>query len=195
MAPMFTKFEAYIKERTKLTDQQVQLMLSVAITRKLSKHEELLKQGDICRHKTFVVQGLLRGYRVNKEGTPHTIWFTSEGLWTVDADSYHHHTPSKYIIDALEDTEVILWSKQHFDELLIAIPELKIFSDRIVSTNFSLTRERMFSALTASPEEKYNDFVKDYPGVFARIPLHLVASYLGVSLKTITRIRHAQVKR
>lgn len=192
---MFAEFEAYIRKNTRLTDQQIQLILSNAVFKKLDKHDELLKQGDVCRHKTFVLKGLLRGYRVTEEGVAHTILFSTAHTWTVDADSYHNHVPSKYIIDALEDSEVILWSKQHFDELMEALPELKVFSDQIISANFSLTRERMFRALSATPEELYNDFVASYPSVFARLPLHLVASYLGVSLKTITRIRQAQLKR
>lgn len=192
---MFAEFEAYIREKSNLTAQQVQLMLSTAVKRTLRKNEVYLHEGDICRHKAFVTKGLLRGYRIKEDGTEHLISFAMQYWWTVDPDSYHYQTPSNYIIDALEDTELILWTKDHFDQLMENIPQLKNFSDQLVSRNYSLARERVFKALSASPEEKYDDFIKTYPEIFARVPLHMVASYIGVSRKTITRIRHAQLKR
>lgn len=192
---MFSDFHTYIQKNTRLNEEEIQLMLSTATKRTLRKNEVLLHEGDICRHKAFVVKGLLRGYRVTEDGTEHLIWFSSRYWWTLEPDSYHHQTPSDYIIDALEESELILWSKDAFDELLAQIPDLKIFSDQLVSRNLSITRERVFQSLSATAEEKYDAFVKTHPEIFARVPLHMVASYLGVSRKTITRIRRAQLGR
>ncbi|WP_442587226.1 Crp/Fnr family transcriptional regulator [Pedobacter sp. AW31-3R] len=192
---MFEEFKTYIKENTKLNDQEVQLMLETAVNRTLRKNEVLLHQGEICRYKTFVTKGLLRGYRLKEDGSEHMIWFSTKDWWILDPDSYHSKTPSNYIIDAIEESDVIVWSKENFDQLMISIPGLKTFSDLLVNKNASMTRERVFRALSATPEEKYEDFIKTYPDIFPRLPLHLVASYLGVSRKTITRIRHAQLKR
>jgi CRP-like cAMP-binding protein len=78
----------------------------------------LLQEGDICRYKIFVTQGLLRTYRERDNGTEHIIRFSPENWWSTDLESYNLQAPSKYNIDALEDSEVLLWTKDNFDQLM-----------------------------------------------------------------------------
>ncbi|MDB5156295.1 MAG: putative transcriptional regulator, Crp/Fnr family, partial [Mucilaginibacter sp.] len=86
------------------------------------------------------------------------------------------------------------WTKKDFNYLFDNIPSLKVYSDRLISTNLYRTRQRVFSALSATAEEKYEEFIETYPNILARVPLHMIASFLGVSRETLSRIRHAQVK-
>ena len=191
---MFAEFERYIKTQAQLTDTEIKLFRDTAVERTLRRKDFLLQEGGICRYKTFVSKGFLRTYRTTENGNEHIMQFSPENSWTTDPESYNNHTPTLYNIDALEYSEVVMWTKKDFDYLFDNIPELKVYSDKLISRNLYNTRQRVFSAISATAEEKYEDFIKTYPGIIARVPLHMVASFLGLSRETLSRIRHAQVK-
>ncbi|AEV98840.1 cyclic nucleotide-binding protein [Niastella koreensis] len=192
---MTAAFETYLRSHTSLTDAEIEQIVSAAIPVSLQRNETLLQQGQVCRHKTVIVKGLLRIYGTAADGSEHILHFALENGWAVDAESYHQQTPSQFTIAAVEHSELLLWTKPDFDRLLKDIPELNVLSEQLViRSNFS-NRKRLFASLSATPEEKYEDFVKTNPDLLARLPLHMIAAYLGISLKTLTRIRHAQVRR
>jgi ribosomal protein L10 len=88
-----------------------------------------------------------------------------------------------------------MWAKDEFDTLLEELPVLKELSLQLISRSGHNNRQRLFTALSASPEEKYDSFVQQYPELLSRLPLHMIAAYLGISLKTLTRIRHSRLPR
>ncbi|MBL4678654.1 MAG: Crp/Fnr family transcriptional regulator [Mucilaginibacter sp.] len=192
---MADDFNTYIKRNINLNDEDIQLMHSMALEKKAHRREMLLQPGDVCRHKMFILSGMVRLYRTREDGSEHIMHFATENEWMTEPESLNHGTPTAYYIEALEDTELLLWTKRDFTQLSIAIPQLKTYSENIIAKNLAMTRERVFNTMSATVEERYDDFIRDYPDVFNRIPLHMVASYLGVSLKTLTRVRQAQVKR
>jgi CRP-like cAMP-binding protein len=155
----------------------------------------LLQQGQVCRYKTFIIKGLLRSFGTAADGSEPILQFSPENSWTLDAESYHLQSPSLFNIAAVERSELLLWTKADFDRLLIEIPELNNFSQQVISSNNYSNRHRLFTTLSATPEEKYEYFVRTFPDLLARLPLHMIAAYLGISLKTLTRIRHAQIHR
>ncbi|QJD96600.1 Crp/Fnr family transcriptional regulator [Mucilaginibacter robiniae] len=192
---MFAEFETYIKEKAELSDAAIKLISSAATSKTLRKGQVLLQQGEICRCKIFILNGLLRAYRTKEDGSEHVMQFSPESSWTTEPESYNNLTPSSYTIDALENSEVILWTKRDFDNLFEQIPELRIYSEKLIFNNLNLSRQRIFNAISLTTEEKYDDFIRTHPSILARVPLHMVASYLGISVKTLSRIRHAQLKR
>ncbi|QXV65700.1 Crp/Fnr family transcriptional regulator [Mucilaginibacter sp. 21P] len=192
---MMNSFRDYAKEYINLNDEEIGLMLSVATEKKVRRKDMLLQAGEICRHKIFIFEGMLRLYRTRDDGSEHNMYFAPEHHWMTEPESLNNSTPTLYNIEAVEDAHLLLWAKRDFVSLSVAIPKLKVYSENIISRNLAMTRERVFNTMSATVEERYDDFVRTYPDIFNRIPLHMVASYLGVSLKTLTRVRHAQVKR
>lgn len=192
---MFAEFDKYLKQHAGLCDADIELMWAMAIKRTMQRKELLLQEGEVCRYKGLVIKGVLRTYRTKEDGSEHIIQFAPENFWTIDPESYDMESPSRYNIDALENSEVLLWTKKSFEELRRSIPALKTFADKIIATNIYLNRQRIFSAISSTAEEKYDEFVRTHPDIFVRVPLHMVASYLGVSRETLSRIRNAQVRR
>ncbi|MFT3822841.1 MAG: Crp/Fnr family transcriptional regulator [Chitinophagaceae bacterium] len=192
---MTTGFETYLRTHTTLGDEEIQQIIATATPRALQRNELLLQEGQVCRHKTFVVKGLLRNFGIITDGSEHILQFSTENSWTLDAESYDRGTPSLFNIAAVEPSEILLWTKADFDRLLADIPGLQNFSQQLISRSGYNNRQRLFSTLSATPEEKYKAFVQANPDLLARLPLHMIASYLGISLKTLTRIRHAQLHR
>lgn len=192
---MFTEFETFIRAQADLSDKDIDLIRSTAIEKTVRRKEALLHEGEICRYKMFVSKGLLRTFGTREDGSEHILHFSSENSWTTDPESYDNQTPSHCNIDALENSEVIMWTRNDFNYLFTNILALKAYSEKLIMRNMYLIRQRIFTNISATTEEKYDEFIKNYPEVFVRVPLHMVASYLGVSLKTLSRIRQAQLAR
>jgi len=191
---MFDIFEEYITAHGNFTAEDLLLLRSRAIIKKIHRKEFLLQEGEICRYKIFVTKGLLKTYVVGHEGVEHILRFSPENSWTTDHESMKTQTPSKANIEALENTNVILWTRESMDELCRAVPSFKVYMGRLMENALKATHERVLINLSYTSEEKYADFIASFPDVFSRVPLHMVASYLGVSRETLSRIRHARLK-
>lgn len=186
---MFSALAAYFGEKVHLTQQELELMEMHCHFRKLKKKEFLLQEGEVCRFSAFVVSGCLRSYRLDDGGNEHTFKFVIEDWWITDNESYSNGTPAQFNIQALEDCELMVISKESFYFLLERIPQLKPLVDRLQSNSFNASQERIYQQISATPEARYQAFVDTYPDIFNRVPLHMVASYLGMSRETLTRIR------
>lgn len=192
---MTTGFDTYLRARTSLDDAEIEQIISAAKPVSLQRNEVFLQQGQVCRHKIFIIKGLLRTYGIGADGSEHILHFSPENNWAVEPESFHQQTPSQFSIAAVERSELLVWTRAEFARLLQDIPELNELSDQLITrSNFS-NRQRLFTTLSSTPEEKYENFVRTFPDLLARLPLHMIAAYLGISLKTLTRIRHAQVRR
>jgi CRP/FNR family transcriptional regulator, anaerobic regulatory protein len=190
-----SEFQDYLRLRTQLSDSDLERVCSLAVPRVLRRNELLFSEGEVCRHKAYVAKGLLRTFSISPDGAEHILQFSPEQTWIVDAESYDKQIPSKYTVAAVDDSELLLWNKPDFDRLLAETPALKRFSEVLISRAVYSTRERLASALSATPEERYNAFVRDSPALMKRLPLRMIAAYLGISIKTLTRLRHAQLQR
>lgn len=191
---MHTEFEIYLKTQAGLSEEVIRRISDLAISKTLRRNEYLFNAGEICRNKIFVVKGLIRMFNTTSDGNEHILQFSPENTWTLDVESYDKQIPSLVSINAIESSTVLLWQKDDFNTLLQDIPELKKLSERLISQNIYYNRHRMITTLGATPEDRYNDFLKTFPHLQSRLPLRMVASYLGISLKTLNRIRHSQIQ-
>lgn len=191
---MFPAFESYINSQIEVSPAELELICSKAVKQRVRRKHFLLQSGELCRHKVFVLSGMLRIYSVKADGSEHIMQFSPENNWCTDPESLNNGTPSQYNIDALEDSEVLLWTKNDFSFLWTEIPQIKALTEKLITNNLHASRQRILTNISATAEEKYDDFIQTQADVFARVPLHMVASYLGVTRETLSRIRHAQVK-
>ncbi|MFT3981052.1 MAG: Crp/Fnr family transcriptional regulator [Ferruginibacter sp.] len=192
---MIAAFQTYLQTNTGIPEEEVERICRHAIQRVLQRNEILLQEGSICRHKTFIVKGLLRTYGVSENGSEHILQFSPENTWTLDVESYDKQIPARFSIAAVEYSEILLWEKNDFMALVDSIPALRDFSQQLISRTIYNSRHRISLVLGATPEEKYDDFIRNHSDLLSRLPLHMIAGYLGISLKTLTRIRHAQLHR
>ncbi|HTI10583.1 MAG TPA: Crp/Fnr family transcriptional regulator [Puia sp.] len=192
---MMDEFEIYLRAHTHLNDGDLDRIRSLATTKGLRRNEFLLREGEICRHKIFVIKGLLRTFGTAADGSEHILQFSPEHSWTLDVESYDRQIPARSNIAAVENSQVLLWPKADFESLLADIPQLKSLAQQLIARNIYNSRQRLLTALSATPEEKYHEFTQSFPDFLARLPLHMIAAYLGISLKTLTRIRQAQLRR
>jgi CRP-like cAMP-binding protein len=186
---MFEHLAAYLKENAHLTDEQLEQVRACTITKKLRKRQYLLQEGAICHHNCFIAKGCLRLYRVSEDGTEHILRFGIENWWISDQESYNNEIPSKNNIDALEDCELLLIEKTDFQKLLDDFPNFRNWRDRLKDKSYDVNQNRILSTISDSAEERYLNFMKTYPNIFNRVPLRMIAAFLGVSRETLSRVR------
>ena len=186
---MFEVFINYIITQVALTAEEIEMVRKAHIYRKIRKRQFLLHEGEVCRYSCFVVKGCLRSYRISNDGNEHILRFAVENWWVNDNESYHTGEPAKSNIDALEDSEVILISKENLDLLLIKIPNLQRLIDQLLTRSYDASQHRIYLNISSTALEKYDHFIKTYPTLLARLPLRTIAAYLGVSRETLSRIR------
>ncbi len=192
---MFDTFRKYLEDNIALTNQDFELIESVSSFKKLRKRQYLLQEGDVCRFNAFVCRGFLRYYYVDEKGQEHIMQFAPENYWTGDRESMDSGLPSKYNIDAIEDSEILLLQKEDFEMIRKTVPAFNDFVNETLKNNVVVLQERIHISLSLSTEEKYSNFISKYPSISNRVPLHMVASYLGVSAETLSRIRSQFIKK
>lgn len=191
---MYAIFEKYIRSVVPMEDADLQVLRSMATEKKIRRKELLLHEGEISRHKSFVARGLLRTFRINADGSESIMRFAPENTWCLDPQSYNAIKPTRYNIEAMEDSWLIQWTKGDLESMFERIPAFRIYSEKLKEESMDIAQNRVLANISYTTEEKYQDFINNYPEIFQRVPLHMVASYLGVSRETLSRIRQAQVK-
>lgn len=186
---MFEVLSEHISKKIILDSQEQELLKTFFIPKKLRKKQYLLQEGDPARYLAFVEKGFLRSYSIDEKGGEHIVEFAFEGWWIGDLFSFLTGQSSKYNIDALEDSELLLLTKQAEEEMLDKIPGMERFFRLLLQNHLIATQSRLVSSLSNTAEEKYKQLVKACPTIPQRVPQHMLASFLGITPETLSRLR------
>jgi len=172
-----------------LTLQEFDSVQDLFIPRSMNKGELLLREGEVAKYGAFVCKGCLRSYVVDDKGKEHVIQFAPENWWLSDIESMTYKKPSAYFMDAIEPTEVLLAEMSSFQKMLEQLPGFAEAFRSGQQKHTAAKDKRIVSSLTGDAEEKYREFLNKYPTIAQRVPLHMIASYLGISPETLSRVR------
>lgn len=164
-------------------------LLSKCHEKKVKKGEFLLYTGDSCKHSFFVESGLLRQYSIDEKGKEHILQFAPENWFVSDRESAYFNQPSKYFIQALEDSSVVLIDEQFILELSKMNEDFVGFNNQLLNNHIRHLQKRITQLLSATAEERYLDFIKIYPDITLRVPQTMIASYLGITPESLSRVR------
>jgi CRP-like cAMP-binding protein len=172
-----------------LTDEEIETIESLFTFKKFRKHQYILQEGDIARYETFIIKGVTRTYEVDEKGQEHIVQFGLEDWWVGDLYSFLTETASLYNIDCLEDTEVMRISRPDLELLYLEVPKMERHFRILFQNAFIASTRRVSSVLTKPALERYEDFIRQYPQIEQRVANHQVASYLGITPQSLSRLR------
>lgn len=185
---MYDLFFQKFREKVPLTNQEEEHIKSYLTPKKIRKKQYLLQEGDVCKTLAFVEKGLLREYLID-DGGEHIIQFAKEGWTIADLLSFLASEPTSYNIDAIEDSELILISKMAHEELLTKEPKYETYFRLLMTNAYVALQKRLTSFISATVEDQYTTFTRMYPDIVQRVPQHMIASYMGLTPETLSRVR------
>jgi CRP-like cAMP-binding protein len=185
----FAVLRAYLEARASFTEDEFAFMRDRFIPTTLPSGEFLQRAGDVTRHAAFVASGCLRSYVIDGNGKEHIIQFAPETWWLADAGSLMTGKPSQYFVDAIEDSALLLIDPASHQAIVDGVPGYAVAFRSGLQKHNAAKDERIVTALSSSAEDRYLDFLERYPSLAQRVPQWMLASYLGVSPETVSRIR------
>jgi len=162
------------------------------IEKKIASRHVLLHEGEIASKIYFIKKGCLRMW-FNKDGKDITLQFFFENQAVASIESFESQQPSLFFIESIEPTTFISISKQNFELLFGAYPELRNRFQETIFQRFRNYAGLFLSQIKDTPQERYNDLLKNHPEIILRIPQHYIASYLGITPISLSRIRNRKI--
>ena len=188
---MFQEYFSILNSISPLGTESRQQLLQHISRRDVAKGENLLEKGETCRHLYFVKKGFLRIYYY-KNGRNITEWFTEQKSFCFSITSYFSNSPSDLAIEALEDSHIIALSKTGLEDLRRSNLEVANLMIQFFSGSLIASQKRMESIQFESAKKRYKYLLKEQPEIIHKVSLQNIASFLGITQETLSRIR-AQV--
>ena len=193
---MFEVLVAYFQRGgVQLTEEEIAILRNQVIPKTLRKGEFMQREGDPVKYGAFVARGLLRSYVIDNKGREHIIQFAPENWWISDKGGTTPESQATFFIDAVEDSNIFLVDYNAHSIFMQKIPAYAASFQVGMQKRGSAKDKRIVQALSASAEERYNDFLETYPSIVQRVPQHMLASFLGITPETLSRIRKLQSKK
>lgn len=186
---MYEVFFQTLRSKVDFSDEDMAAIKKQLTPKKLRKRQYLLQEGDVCRFIAFVEKGILRSYTIDDKGAEHIIQFALEGWLIADLYSFLTAEPATYTIDAIEDCELVLIGKNAHEELLKTLPKYETWIRLQITGAYIALQKRITSVNSLSLEERYEYFSGLYPDILQRVPQHMIASYMGLTPETLSRVR------
>jgi CRP-like cAMP-binding protein len=185
---MLDQFKDYLRKRITITDEQFDLISGDLKIKTFEKNKTLLSPGETSTRIYFVTEGLLRCYSTDSRGKLHIIQFAPEFWWMSERNSFFNE-PSDFYIDTVEPTTALIIPPNYFNDGAKHVPCLHDLNNTMLNNSIRFMQKRINMLLSATAEERYLDFVKLYPNLTLRVPQWMIASYLGITPESLSRVR------
>ncbi|MFC0181626.1 cAMP-binding domain of CRP or a regulatory subunit of cAMP-dependent protein kinases [Pseudarcicella hirudinis] len=185
---MSVELRQHIEKITPLTDEEFAYILSHFKTKKLRKHQFLIQEGDHVHNDHWVQKGLLKAYHTDEDGKERILQFAMEDWWITDYQAYFNEGNASIYIDCIEDAELLVLSLENREKLCNEIHGIANFFRRKSNFGFIALQQRILLLLNKNPQERYERLLQLSPQLLKRLPKTLLASYLGVSRETLSRL-------
>ncbi|WP_207422430.1 Crp/Fnr family transcriptional regulator [Desertivirga brevis] len=184
-------YRKYLEQFVVYTDEQWEIFSEELQLRKIKKKDFLLEAGKVCNEVAFILRGAVRYYHV-KDGEEITNYFSMENEMVSAYKSFLTQKPSAIYIEAIENTQVIIFNKKSLEKLLnneqINL-KMERFGRIVAETLFCCYDDRLTAFIIESPEERYLNLLESGSRILTRIPQHYIANYLGITAVSLSRIR------
>ncbi|HAS42606.1 MAG TPA: Crp/Fnr family transcriptional regulator [Microscillaceae bacterium] len=186
---MIDQLYQYFNRYVPFSHQEIDVLCSCLEQKTYTRKAFLLKEGDICKDKYFITEGLVRTFRIDNKGIEHILLFGIENWWVTNTESFTRVQPSHLYIQAVENTTVLALSKRKLEQLYAQIPQLER-AFRMITENMLVAALRHLEfRQQMNNEEMYRHIVQELPGFVQRVPQYMLASYLGMTPEHLSALR------
>ncbi|OXG04140.1 CRP-like cAMP-binding protein [Flavobacterium araucananum] len=185
---MQANLREHIEKIIALTEEEFAFVYSHFSIKKFKKHQFIIQKGDPVKYSYFVVSGLLKLVHTDTKEKEHIVSFAMEDWWESDYYAFYTQTEATMSLECLEDTEVLCCSYDDYKKLRDGLQKMERFFLEKATFGFLGSQRRIISWQTSNSKERYEQLLKQYPSLFQRVPKSLIASYLGVSRETLSRL-------
>lgn len=180
---------SYFQSKTHLSPEEFSEFKDFFVLKKVKRNELLLREGEVCTFNLFVLSGLLRMYHIGPEGQEFTRYFAFENKFGTSLTSLIESKPAIENIQAVEKSEVMKISKVDFFNLVETVPAVNLVYRNMLEQAYITSQKRIYDFQEKSALERLKWLLTHQPGILNRIPSRLVASYLGITSYTLSRIK------
>lgn len=193
MAPE-TEIISIIFKDLSFTSEESQLLARTFKKLQLPKHSLLLEAGQHVYYQYFVVNGCMRTYYIDPEGKEHTVQFAIADWWISDYTAFFNNSKAVMHIECIQDATLFKISKQDIEMLYEAMPHFESYFRKKMERAFASFQKRIISNLAQSASERYLNFIHTYPNIEQNVKNYHIASYLGITTQSLSRIRKELVQ-
>jgi CRP-like cAMP-binding protein len=183
------EFKAYLQKRVAITDEQFDQVSDKLKVKTFEKNELILMAGEVSSTGYFVLSGLLRCYSIDNKGKAHIIQFAPEQWWLSERNGMFFNEASELFIDAIEHTRAVMMPKDFINEAAKHVPCMNDLNSTMLNNAIRFMQRRINMLLSATAEERYLNFIQLYPNLTLRVPQWMIASYLGITPESLSRVR------
>jgi CRP-like cAMP-binding protein len=184
-----------IKNSIILSSKAEEYVVSIAIEKLVSKGDVLIRQGQAVKHTYFVKDGCLRAYCIDKNGKEHTLQFAIKNWWISDFMAIYNNELSTLTIECITDSNIIEFNAKKLDGIYSIFPEFEAFQRKNLERHVVSLHKRILNQLQLTAPERYDLFLKQYPDIEQYTPNYHIASYLGITQQSLSRIRVENTKK
>ncbi|WP_308219354.1 Crp/Fnr family transcriptional regulator [Flavobacterium sp. NRK1] len=181
-------FRAHIERVIRLTDEEFGLLMSHFSLKNFKRRDFLIRKGESVKYTFWVVSGLLKLEHEDASGKQHVVAFAMEDWWEGDYYAFYNQSPATMSLQALEDTQVLCMTLQDYNALCTTLPKITYFFLEKANRGHIGSQQRIVELISANAKERYDKLLSRYPALFQRVPHTLIASYLGVTRETLSRL-------
>lgn len=188
MESLFSAFHSVISRFVSFTPREKEILEEAFKPRSVPKKFKLVEEGKVATEMYFIRQGLIRLY-YSKEGEEITGFIFQENLFASSLESLLMKTPSIQTLETLEDCELLCISAPRLEKLYEELPKVNILTRKVAEQRFINGQQILASFILDTPEERYQKFLAQHADLLQRVPQYVIASYLGITPVSLSRIR------
>ncbi|WEK70340.1 MAG: Crp/Fnr family transcriptional regulator [Candidatus Chryseobacterium colombiense] len=177
-----------------LNSQDLSVIQSYFREEQLGKNEIFTNSDEICNKLSIVKSGILRVFALSEDGKEITQWLSTKDFFITDVMGFFFNQPNRWTIQAFTETELLTISKADYLKLCHEYPKWLEIEKKFIIKCFSMMEDRVFSHLSMTAEERYNQYFEQNKELFHQVPLQYIASVLGMTPETFSRIRKRQAE-
>ena len=178
-----------IKSSITLSSKAEEYVVSIAKEKSVSKGDVLIRQGQAVKNTYFVKDGCLRAFCIDKNGKEHTLQFAIKNWWISDFMAIYNNELSTLTIESITDSNIIEFNAKKLDGIYSIFPEFEVFQRKNLERHVVSLHKRILNQLQLTASERYELFLNQYPDIEQYAPNYHIASYLGITQQSLSRIR------